>query len=67
MNYYHTHVHSRPDALIFCLHGLNSHGGSTSYLATRIVESTPNVNVYAVDFLNFGNSDGGYKGYIPSF
>lgn len=25
------------------------------------------MNVYALDFLNFGKSDGGYKGYIASF
>lgn len=33
-------------------------------MGTSIGSAIPNVNVYALDFLNFGKSDGGYKGYI---
>lgn len=67
LHYYHTAPHPEPAALIFYLHGLNSHGGNSSYFGNRAGEELGKVNVYALDFLNFGKSDGGYKGYIPSF
>jgi alpha-beta hydrolase superfamily lysophospholipase len=67
VHYYHTIIHLEPSALVFYLHGLNSHGGNSSYFGNRVADSVHNVNVYAIDFLNFGKSDGGFKGYIASF
>lgn len=66
LNYYHTELHSQPDAILFCLHGLNSNGNNSAYFGVNISNIIKNVNVYALDFLNFGKSDGGYKGYIWS-
>lgn len=67
LHYYHTPIHPEPTALVFYLHGLNSHGGNSSYFGTRTASELEKVNVYALDFLNFGRSDGGYKGFMASF
>jgi hypothetical protein len=49
---------------LFYLHGLNSYGGASAYMGVNIAKAVPNVNVYALDFLNFGKSKGDEKGYI---
>lgn len=67
IHYYHTQIHPEPAALVFYLHGLNSHGGNSSYFGRRVAGELGKVNVYAIDFLNFGKSEGEYKGYIASF
>lgn len=47
-------------------HGMNSHGGSSGYLGTKVSEACC-INVYALDFTNFGLSGGTTRGYIESF
>jgi len=64
LNYYFTETTSEPEAVLFYLHGLNSYGGASAYMGVNIAKTIPNVNVYALDFLNFGKSKGDYKGYI---
>lgn len=64
LNYFHTDVNPNPSALIFFIHGLNSYGGNSAYLGNTYAATIPNVNVYALDFLNFGKSGGDYRGYI---
>jgi pimeloyl-ACP methyl ester carboxylesterase len=66
LHYYYTSPHSKPKAVLFFFHGLNSHGGSSGYVGNTLAKLTE-TNVYAIDFLNFGKSIGCYKGYIESF
>jgi hypothetical protein len=49
------------------LHGLYSYGGNSGYLAVNLTRSIDGVNFYSLDFLNFGKSDGDFRGYIRSF
>jgi hypothetical protein len=44
---------------------MNSHGGSFGYCGTNLVKNC-NLDVYALDFQNFGLSEGPTRGYIPS-
>lgn len=68
MNYYFAKQTKlkEPKAIFFSFHGLNSHGGSSGYLGTNLANCCP-VDVYALDFKNFGLSEGPKRGYIPSF
>lgn len=68
MNYYFV-KHNKleePKAVFFSFHGLNTHGGASGYLGTNLAASCP-VDVYALDFKNFGLSEGPIRGFIPSF
>lgn len=49
------------------LHGLYSYGGNSGYLAVNLARSIDGVNFYSLDFLNFGKSEGDFRGYIRSF
>jgi hypothetical protein len=44
---------------------MNAHGGSSGYLGVNIAKNA-SINVYAIDFLNFGQSKGDLDGYIDS-
>lgn len=67
LNYWYSEKNGKnPSALVFYFHGLNSYGGSSGYFGTSLAEEC-GVNVYAVDFTNFGDSEGGERGYISSF
>jgi hypothetical protein len=46
---------------------LYSYGGNSGFLAVNVTRSIDGVNFYSLDFLNFGKSDGDYRGYIRSF
>jgi hypothetical protein len=39
------------------------HGGNSGYLASLIADSIKNVNIYAIDFKNAGQSEGDCPGY----
>jgi alpha-beta hydrolase superfamily lysophospholipase len=45
---------------------MNSHGGKSGYFGVNIAKNTQ-INVYSLDFLNFGKSQGDLRGYIHSF
>jgi hypothetical protein len=51
---------------MFYFHGLNSHANSSGYMGVSVSENCK-INVYALDFKNFGLSGGDIRGYIPSF
>lgn len=57
MNYYYAKqsIAKQPKAVFFSFHGLNSHGGSSGYLGTNIATNC-SVDVYSLDFKNFGLS-----------
>lgn len=57
MNYYSAKQTQlkEPAALFFSFHGLNSHGASSGYLGANIAKNCP-IDVYALDFKNFGLS-----------
>jgi hypothetical protein len=64
---YNLHYHAieqtqHPKAIFIHLHGLNSHGQSSGYLASVIAERNPEINCYSFDQLNFGQSEGPYRG-----
>ena len=42
---------------------MNSHGGRAYYFARRVTELNPQVNFFAFDFMNFGQSEGDTRGY----
>lgn len=42
---------------MFYFHGLNSHGNNSGYMGVNVSE-TCKINVYALDFTNFGQSGG---------
>lgn len=48
------------------VHGLNGHGGGSGYFASVITENNPKINFYAFDQMNFGQSEGPYRGQIVS-
>lgn len=48
------------------MHGLNSHGGLSGYFSSIISSKNPNLNIYALDQLNFGRSEGPYRAEIAS-
>jgi hypothetical protein len=39
------------------------HGGNSGYLAHQITQNVKNVNIYALDFKNAGESEGDCRGY----
>jgi hypothetical protein len=45
---------------------MNSYGGSSGYFANHLVNNC-GLNAYAIDFTNFGQSDGPERGFIESF
>ena len=48
------------------MHGLNMHSQSFSYLANYVSKNIKQLNYYAFDQLNFGNSQGPFRGQISS-
>jgi len=42
---------------------MNSYGGSSGYFMMKLSENC-GVNVYALDFRNFGSSEGDFRGYV---
>lgn len=65
-NYYFAEESNNPKAVLVHLHGLNSHGGASGYFGVNLAK-TCGINVYALDFKNFGQSGGDERGYIESF
>ena len=48
------------------MHGLNMHSQFFSYLAKYVSKNVKQLNYYAFDQLNFGNSEGPFRGEISS-
>ncbi len=57
MNYYYAEKCNDPKAVLFYFHGMNSHGNNSGYFAMNIFDKCE-INVYAMDFKNFGQSGG---------
>ncbi len=67
LHYYSLEQTDSPQAIFFYVHGMNAHGGGSGYLASIISEKNTTTNVYALDQMNFGQSDGPFRGEISSF
>lgn len=67
MHYYFQKNSEEPEALLFIFHGLNGHGGYSGYFGVNVAKGIKKINVYALDFKNYGKSGGGYKGIMSPF
>lgn len=67
MHYYCIKQTDSPNAILVHVHGLNSHGGTSGYFADVVSRKNPDLNVYSFDQMNFGQSQGPYRGEIASF
>jgi hypothetical protein len=56
-----------PKAIVVHIHGMNSHSLPTGYYASVVTSKNPQMNFYAFDQMNFGQSQGPYRGEIRSF
>jgi len=56
-----------PKAILVHFHGLNGHGGSSDYFSSVIADKNKELNIYVMDQLNFGQSEGPFRGEIRSF
>lgn len=68
---YQLHYHcirqtDSPIAIVIHVHGLNSHGGTSGYFASVVTKKNPDLNFYSFDQMNFGQSQGPYRGEIAS-
>ena len=65
LNYYSIEQTSEPSAICVFMHGLNDHGGIAGYFGHRLTEANPGVNFFSLDQMNFGQSEGDFRGYFP--
>jgi alpha-beta hydrolase superfamily lysophospholipase len=66
LHYYANEPTTTPKAILFSFHGMGGHSLFGGYFANTICEQVQDLNVYAVDQLNFGKSEGPYRGLITS-
>lgn len=64
-HYYKSDSLKDPKGILFYLHGLNAHGESSGYTMIGAAEKL-GMDVYALDFMNFGRSEGPFRGEITS-
>lgn len=63
-HYYYSLSEGKPtNAILISFHGLNAHGNGTGYFTQNIAKICP-IDIYALDFKNFGRSGGEERGYI---
>ena len=51
--------------MLFYFPGMNAHSGGSAYTAINATKGYP-VDIYGLDFKNFGRSGGDQRGYIES-
>lgn len=66
LHYYASESSLNPKAVLFYFHGMNGHGRSSGYFNNTIKERIGEINVYACDQMNFGKSEGPFRGLITS-
>lgn len=66
INYGFVQNTANPKAILILFHGMGSHLGNSGYFANTICESIRDINVYAFDQLNYGQSEGPFRGLIES-
>lgn len=66
LHYYANEKTLRPKAVLFSFHGMGGHSGFGGYFANTLCEQIEGLNVYAFDQMNFGKSEGPYRGLISS-
>ena len=66
LQYYASESSLSPMAVLFYFHGMNGHGRSSGYFSNTIKERIGEINVYACDQMNFGTSEGPFRGLITS-
>lgn len=64
MHYYSNECSPKPKVALFLFHGMGSHSGFSGYYANTIWENIEGLNLYALDQLNFGKSEGPFRGLI---
>lgn len=67
LHYYSLEQTDSPQAIFVYVHGMNAHGGGSGYLASIIAENNSGINIYAFDQMNFGQSEGPFRGEVGSF
>jgi hypothetical protein len=62
LNYYYIKQSSKPKAVVFYFHGMYSHANESGYFGD-VISKNNNIDIYALDFMNAGKSEGEMWGY----